>query len=73
MHSKRNHKQNEKTTHEMGENICKTCDWQGINLQNIQTAHTAEYPRSNTHTHTHKSEDVNRHFYKESIQMTKDT
>ena len=21
----------------MGENICKQCDWQGINLQNIQT------------------------------------
>ena len=27
----------------MGENICKWCDQQGINLQNIQTAYTAQY------------------------------
>ena len=40
-HSKGNHKQNEKTTHRMGENTCKWSDPQGINLQNIQTAHTA--------------------------------
>ena len=26
MHSKGNHKQNEKTTYRMGENICKICD-----------------------------------------------
>ena len=25
----------------MGENICKWCDQQGINFQNIQTAHAA--------------------------------
>ena len=41
LHSKGNYKQNEKTTHRMGENICKWCNPQGINLQNIQTAHTA--------------------------------
>ena len=29
----------------MGENICKWCDWQGINLQNIQTAHAAQYKK----------------------------
>ena len=27
----------------MEENICKWCDWQGINLQNIQTIDTAQY------------------------------
>ena len=29
----------------MGENICKQCDQQRINLQNMQTAHTAQYPK----------------------------
>ena len=27
--------------HRMGENLCKQSGWQGINLQNIQTAHVA--------------------------------
>ena len=27
----------------MGENICKWSNWQGINLQNKQTAHAAQY------------------------------
>ena len=40
LHSKGNHKQNEKTTYGTEENICKWCDWQGLNFQNIQTAHT---------------------------------
>jgi len=26
----------------MGENSCKWCNWQGLNLQNIQTVHTAQ-------------------------------
>ena len=30
----------------MGENICKPCDQQGINLQNLQTAHTAQYQKN---------------------------
>ena len=41
MHSKGNHKQNEKATHKIGENFYKWRDQQRINLQNIQTAHTA--------------------------------
>ena len=45
LHSKRNHKQNEKTTHGLGENICKWCDKQGLNFQNIQTAHTGQYQK----------------------------
>ena len=35
-----NNNNNEKTTYGMGENTCKWCDKQGLNLQNIQTAHT---------------------------------
>ena len=27
----------------MGENICKQCDQQGINFQNIQTVYTTQY------------------------------
>ena len=42
MHSKGNHTQNEKTTYRMGENICKQCDQQRINLQSLDTAHEAQ-------------------------------
>ena len=42
MHSKGNHKQNEKTIYRMGENIYKQCNQQEINFQNIQTAYTAQ-------------------------------
>ena len=43
LHSKGNHKQDEKTTLRMGENICKRSNWQRINLQNTQAAHAAQY------------------------------
>ena len=46
LHSKGNQKQNEKTTHRMRENTCKQCNQQGINLQNIQTAHAALYEKN---------------------------
>ena len=39
---KGNHKQNKMTTYRMGENICKQCNWQGLNFQNIKTAHIAQ-------------------------------
>ena len=42
LHSKENHKQNEKTTYRVGENIFKRYDWQGLNFQNIQKAHTTQ-------------------------------
>jgi len=32
LHTKGNHKQNEKTTYGLGENICKQCYWQGPNF-----------------------------------------
>ena len=43
LHSKGNHKQNEKTTFRMGENICNQTNQQKINLLNIQIAHAAQY------------------------------
>ena len=43
LHSKGNNKQNEKTSHRIGENIRKWCDQQGFNLQNLQTAHAVQY------------------------------
>ena len=45
MHSKGNHKQNKKTIHRMGENICKWSGWQGTHFQNIQTAHAAQFKK----------------------------
>ena len=44
-HSQGKHKQNEKTTHKMGEQICKWSNWQG-NLQNIQTAHASQHQKN---------------------------
>ena len=32
----------ERTTDKVGENVCKWSDWQGINLQNKQTAYAAQ-------------------------------
>ena len=46
LHSKGNHKQDEKTTLRIGENICKRSNRQGINLQNIQTAHAVQYQKN---------------------------
>ena len=42
LHSKGNHKQDQKTTLRMGENICKPINRQRINLQNLQAAHAAQ-------------------------------
>ena len=42
LYSKGSHKQNEKATNRLGENICKQCNQQGLNFQNIQTAHTTQ-------------------------------
>ena len=47
LHSK-NHKQNEKTTHRMEENICKQWNSQGINFQNTHTAHTTQQQQKQT-------------------------
>ena len=43
LHSKGNHQQNEKTIYGIRENICKWWDQLGVNIQNLQTAHTTQY------------------------------
>ena len=53
LHSKRNHKQNEKTDnlHRTGSKYLQTTDRQGLNFQNIQMAHTT----TTTNNHNQKN------------------
>ena len=44
---KKKKEEDEKTNHGMGEIICEQSNQQGINLQNIQRAHTAQYQKNN--------------------------
>ena len=57
-----------KTTHRIGENTCKQCDRQEITLQNLQTAHAAQYQR-NKQPNPKMAEDLNIHFSQEDMQM----
>ena len=68
MHSKGKHQQNGKITYRIRESICIWYDWQGVNTQNTQTAHTTQYQKTNNPIWV---EDLNRHFSKD-VQMPRD-
>jgi len=48
LHSKGSNKQKEKTTYRMGENICKQCDQQGLNLQNTNNSYNPAKKKQTT-------------------------
>ena len=51
-------KQGEKTTLRMGENNSKWNNWQRINFQNIQAAHTTQYQKNNPIKKWEKDSDI---------------
>ena len=73
LYSKVNHKQNEKTIYGMRENICKWCDQQGVNFQNMQIVHKTKYQKKKKHNTTKKKkkmvEHLSRYFSKEHVHM----
>ena len=68
LHSKGNHKQDEKTPLRMGENSCKWSNWQRINHQNIQASCATQHQKQTTQS---KNWHLSRHLFKEDIEMAK--
>ena len=68
LHSKGNHKQNEKTMYRLGENICKWCDQQGLNFENKQAGHESQCQKKKKKIPIKKwAEYLNKHFSREDI------
>ena len=51
--------------------IYKWGNWQGIKLQNMQTAHAAQYPKKKKKSIKKLEEELNKHFSKEDMPMAK--
>ena len=66
LYSKGNHKQNEKTTYGLGENICKWSHQHGL-VSKIYK-YRIQINNKRTHDTMKKWEDLNRHFSKEDTQ-----
>ena len=69
MHSKGNYKQGEETTLRMGENTSKWNNWQRINFQNMQAAHTTQYQKIKKPNQKVGKKDLSIHSYEEDIKM----
>ena len=67
MHSKGNHKQNEKTTYRLGENVCKRCNQPELNFQNNSSYNSIT--KKQTIQSKKRAEDLNRQLSKEDVQM----
>ena len=55
LYSKGSHKQDEKTTLRMGENICKRSNDKELISKNIQTAHAILYKKANPKKWAHNN------------------
>ena len=68
-HNKGNHKQNERQLTEWERILANNGNYQELNFQNIQTAHTNWTMTTKITSLKKKTEDLSIHFSKEEIQM----
>ena len=66
MHIKGNHRQNEKTTDRMGENICRWCKERETSLQNLQTELMLLNSKKTNNLIKKWTEDLSIHFSKDN-------